>query len=248
MPEITELLSVKRTGGQHFIVDTTPGTLYVTISDEASTSNECDNTDTKSTFLVGDNIFIVGAGINIPESFALSTPNEGTGGAKLPKINIYLYPDAPGYDPTPGLPASPSTGNIWIATATANGWTNNHIYRYNGSAWEDITSGDGAIYHHRLYPVIANTTGSFYIPFENFEYLLNVFIDIVNGTFYDWSDSVYVTGFKLPFEMFLSIDHNTLRVSMVNVPVVLDTITHSIVPFVKITHNFALIHLADFNS
>lgn len=39
------------------------------------------------------------------------------------------------WDPTPGLPGTPAVGDRYIATATANGWTNKNIYQWNGAAW-----------------------------------------------------------------------------------------------------------------
>jgi hypothetical protein len=43
------------------------------------------------------------------------------------------------YDPTGGLPVGPATGDRYIATATANGWTDTYIYEYNGSSWDPTT-------------------------------------------------------------------------------------------------------------
>lgn len=39
------------------------------------------------------------------------------------------------FDPTAATPATPSTGDRYLSTATANGWTENYIYEWNGSAW-----------------------------------------------------------------------------------------------------------------
>lgn len=36
------------------------------------------------------------------------------------------------FNPTTALPPSPTNGDRYISTATANGWTVNHIYTYNG--------------------------------------------------------------------------------------------------------------------
>jgi hypothetical protein len=47
------------------------------------------------------------------------------------------------YDPTPGLPGTPSAHDRYIATATANGWTIHHIYEYNGATWDDYTPNEG---------------------------------------------------------------------------------------------------------
>jgi hypothetical protein len=39
------------------------------------------------------------------------------------------------FDPTTATPVTPSTGDRYISLATANGWTINEIYEWNGSAW-----------------------------------------------------------------------------------------------------------------
>lgn len=41
------------------------------------------------------------------------------------------------YDPTSGLPADPETGDRYLATATANGWTTNNIYEWSGTEWTE---------------------------------------------------------------------------------------------------------------
>lgn len=48
------------------------------------------------------------------------------------------------YNPTGGLPGGPSTGDRYISSATANGWTENYIYEYDGASWDETTiSGEG---------------------------------------------------------------------------------------------------------
>jgi len=47
------------------------------------------------------------------------------------------------YDPTTALPAGPTTGDRYISTATANGWTENNIYEYNGASWDEIAISEG---------------------------------------------------------------------------------------------------------
>lgn len=47
------------------------------------------------------------------------------------------------YDPTPGLPGSPDAGDSHIATATANGWTIEYLYIYNGTTWEEEIPHEG---------------------------------------------------------------------------------------------------------
>ena len=47
------------------------------------------------------------------------------------------------YDPSGGLPGTPSIGDRYLATATANGWTENNIYEYNGSTWDETVVSEG---------------------------------------------------------------------------------------------------------
>lgn len=48
------------------------------------------------------------------------------------------------YEPNETLPFEPNIGDRYISTATANGWTINNIYEWNGSSWTATvpTSGD----------------------------------------------------------------------------------------------------------
>ena len=50
------------------------------------------------------------------------------------------------FDPTSALPATPANGDRYIATATANGWTENNIYAYDttGAAWVATVPNNGA--------------------------------------------------------------------------------------------------------
>jgi hypothetical protein len=47
------------------------------------------------------------------------------------------------FDPTSGLPGTPAQGARYIATATANSWTTNYIYEYEGSTWEETIPNEG---------------------------------------------------------------------------------------------------------
>jgi hypothetical protein len=47
------------------------------------------------------------------------------------------------YDPTGGLPSSPSVDDRYISTATANGWTADYIYTWDGSSWSGFVPGEG---------------------------------------------------------------------------------------------------------
>jgi len=39
------------------------------------------------------------------------------------------------YDPTPGLPVTPTLGDRYISLATANGWTIDYVYEWNSLIW-----------------------------------------------------------------------------------------------------------------
>lgn len=47
------------------------------------------------------------------------------------------------YDPTAGLPGSPVSGRAYVASATANGWVVNRIYKYSGTAWVEYAPTNG---------------------------------------------------------------------------------------------------------
>jgi len=47
------------------------------------------------------------------------------------------------FDPTAALPVGPSTGDRYIATATANGWTDTYIYEWSGTAWTEGIPNEG---------------------------------------------------------------------------------------------------------
>ncbi|MCP3686571.1 MAG: LamG domain-containing protein [bacterium] len=48
------------------------------------------------------------------------------------------------YDPTSSLPSSPSSGDRYIASATANGWVTQMVYEYNGVTWDVTIPVDGS--------------------------------------------------------------------------------------------------------
>lgn len=248
MSEIVEILTHKSKATQTFLTNT--AVTSVPVSDEATADTECDNSDEKSTFHLGDNIFVIGAGISIPESFCLATPDTSAG-HKLPRILLSLYPSAPTFNNTSALPTSPVTGDTWKAQVTAHGWTGSNIYQWSGTAWTNLgtSSGPGtSLYQHTIYPAIANKTGNFFVPFENFEYLLNTYIDVVNGSFYDATAAEYITGINMPFSVKLAIDHLSLSISMINVPAALNNTLESITPFIKISHNQILCDLNNVNN
>lgn len=49
------------------------------------------------------------------------------------------------YDNSSALPSTPTVGNRYIAHVTANGWTLNHIYEWNGSSWTHTIPAIGMV-------------------------------------------------------------------------------------------------------
>ena len=47
------------------------------------------------------------------------------------------------YDPTGGLPAAPSVGDRYIASDTANGWTEDYVYEWDGDSWVEYAPEEG---------------------------------------------------------------------------------------------------------
>lgn len=80
--------------------------------------------------------------------------------------------------------------------------------------------------HVKYYPSIAGADGTFFVPFENFEYILNAFVD--------------TSAIPQHFAMYLSVDPATVNISMLNVPAALHGTVQRIVPFVKVLHNIPM--------
>jgi len=47
------------------------------------------------------------------------------------------------WDPSSGLPSSPSTEDRYIATASGTGWSTNNVYEYNGATWDETIPNEG---------------------------------------------------------------------------------------------------------
>ena len=47
------------------------------------------------------------------------------------------------YDPSSGLPTASGVGDRYIASATGNGWTDDYVYEWNGSSWDEIVPNEG---------------------------------------------------------------------------------------------------------
>jgi hypothetical protein len=48
------------------------------------------------------------------------------------------------FDPTAGTPVGPTTGDRYISEATANGWTLDSIFQWNGASWDETVPNEGA--------------------------------------------------------------------------------------------------------
>lgn len=126
------------------------------------------------------------------------------------------------------MPESFMFGNVGFGAAPLYALPKINIYFYTEPS------------HHKYYPVIAGATGNFFIPFENYEYILNNFIDITKGPFITDFAPFSATSIPEKFACYLSIDPDTVKVSMVNVPAVLNTQEMRITPFLKILHNIPM--------
>lgn len=47
------------------------------------------------------------------------------------------------YDPTGGLPVAPTVGDRYISDATANGWTIDYVYEWDGVSWVETPPEEG---------------------------------------------------------------------------------------------------------
>jgi hypothetical protein len=97
--------------------------------------------------------------------------------------------------------------------------------------------------HVKYYPSIAGSNGSFFVPFENFEYIVNNYIDVVAGTFITnlAPPNDISIGIPQKFAVYLSVDPGSCKISMVNVPAILNGQVERITPFIKVLHNLPLI-------
>ena len=78
-----------------------------------------------------------------------STPTNGTDGATKDYVDGLIQgldwqeSVIDRFDPTSALPTTPSAGDRYISTATANGWTADYIYEYNGATWDETAPSEG---------------------------------------------------------------------------------------------------------
>jgi len=79
-----------------------------------------------------------GTGINI-----VTSGDEVTIGAAAFSDVFWQVPVISIFDNTAALPVGPSVGDRYIALVTANGWTIDNIYEYNGATWDETTVIDG---------------------------------------------------------------------------------------------------------
>jgi hypothetical protein len=125
------------------------------------------------------------------------------------------------------LPESFILGNIGFGAAPLASLPRLNIYFYTEPS------------HIKYYPIIAGSTGNFTIPMENYEYILNAYIDVTLGPFITVG-GVTVQEIPEKFACYLSIDPGTVKISMVNVPAILHNQLMRITPFIKVLHNIPL--------
>lgn len=47
------------------------------------------------------------------------------------------------WSPSAGLPVSPNTGDRYVADDSGNGWTEDNVYTWDGSQWNEVAANDG---------------------------------------------------------------------------------------------------------
>ena len=96
--------------------------------------------------------------------------------------------------------------------------------------------------HWKYYPSIAGGDGTFFVPFENFEYIINSYINVASGTFKTDQAPPNDVATKIPmkFAPYLSVEPATVNISMINVPASLNGTTQRITPFLKVKHNLPM--------
>lgn len=96
--------------------------------------------------------------VNLHKIINLQDPTAATDAANKYYVDtvthglLWLEPIISFYDPTPGLPGAPVVGDRYTATATANGWTADHIYEcVTGGTWigaTDTTPANGNAFYN----------------------------------------------------------------------------------------------------
>lgn len=112
----------------------------------------------------GKSLEIMAADPKLGERLSLS----GYGGPWLDPVDEF-------FDPSGNLPAAPIEGDRYVAMSTANGWTEDRIYEWNGSAWDEtapvagnaLYAGDeGANYFYDGTSWSTTATGEFHDTLE----------------------------------------------------------------------------------
>lgn len=75
----------------------------------------------------------------------ITVTDDGDGTATIGLVHPVLLrePVLDWHDPTAGLPVAPTVGDRYISEATANGWTQDYIYEWDGSAWVESVPEEG---------------------------------------------------------------------------------------------------------
>ena len=61
----------------------------------------------------------------------------------IPNLEMFPEPIDAWWDPTAGLPVNPEIGDRYGSDATANGWTIDYIYEWNGTEWMETSPEEG---------------------------------------------------------------------------------------------------------
>jgi hypothetical protein len=95
----------------------------------------------KTTYVWGDNADPLQWSASYNDQRALA---ECIANAVEPEIrNTQLLNVKQRFDPTPNLPVGPTIGDIYLATATARGWTLGRLYTWNGATYDETVPDRG---------------------------------------------------------------------------------------------------------
>ena len=112
------------------------------------------------------------------------------------------------FDPTGGLPAGPGLGDRYISLATANGWTINEIYQYNGATWDLDTIEEGSCCYVDSLNILYVFNGLTWVKFASIveHNALNGLDGGTPGEFYHLTNAQH-TNLVLPSPSFTSVGH-----------------------------------------
>ncbi len=82
---------------------------------------------------------------------------------------------------TTALPNNPTVGDTYQASATANGWVINKLYRWSGTAWTNITANAGTVHEGDV--IKATITANGLTINKVYQYISAAWVDVDGDTF-----------------------------------------------------------------